>query len=177
MTPRPDTPTTEALAQAFHEAYERLAPSFGYETRRESAVPWEQVPEQNRALMVAVVEEVFAARLTEAEAERDELRKLAAGYSSDADLYADELYKAGWFDPATGEIRDQGWKPRAEAAERRVAELETALDKGRRFERAYQESIGATPTAAQWDRLDSLQSAFLDAYLAALAAQTTEETG
>jgi len=27
------------LAQAFHEAYERLAPEFGYETRKESAVP------------------------------------------------------------------------------------------------------------------------------------------
>lgn len=60
----------------------------------------------------------------------------------------------------------------AEAALRSLEEqLEAALDaldKGRRFERAYQESLGATPTAAQWERLDSLQSAFLDAYLAAL---------
>lgn len=45
----------EALARAFHEAYEELAPSFGYETRKASAKPWEQVPVENRHLMVAVV--------------------------------------------------------------------------------------------------------------------------
>lgn len=44
------------IAKAFHENYERLAPRYGYETRRESAVPWRQVPERNRKLMVAVVE-------------------------------------------------------------------------------------------------------------------------
>lgn len=47
-----------AIAQSFHETYERLAPSFGYTTRPESRVPWQQVPEQNRKLMVAVVDEV-----------------------------------------------------------------------------------------------------------------------
>lgn len=51
--------TVEALARAFHEAYERLAPAYGYKTRPESAVPWEQVPESNRALMVATVEAVL----------------------------------------------------------------------------------------------------------------------
>lgn len=50
----------ERLARAFHEAYERLAPSFGYETRRDSAVPWEDVPEPNRSLMIAVAGEVLA---------------------------------------------------------------------------------------------------------------------
>lgn len=54
------TPTTAAaVAQLFHEAYERLAPSFGYQTRRESAVPWDDVPEQNKALMTAVAAEVI----------------------------------------------------------------------------------------------------------------------
>ena len=48
-------------AQVLHEAYERLAPDFGYETRRESAVPWDEVPENNRRLMVAVAGEVLAA--------------------------------------------------------------------------------------------------------------------
>lgn len=51
----------EALAQAFHEAYERLAPSHGYETRKASAVPWAEVPEPNRSLMVAVAGELLAA--------------------------------------------------------------------------------------------------------------------
>jgi len=45
-----------SVAQAFHETYERLAPSVGYETRPESAVPWEQVPAENRRLMIDVVD-------------------------------------------------------------------------------------------------------------------------
>lgn len=47
-------------ARLFHETYERLAPLFGYETRKESAVPWEDVPEPNRSLMTAVAGEVIA---------------------------------------------------------------------------------------------------------------------
>lgn len=46
----------ERIAQRFHETYEGLAPSFGYETRRESAVAWDDVPDRNRRLMVTVVE-------------------------------------------------------------------------------------------------------------------------
>jgi hypothetical protein len=48
--------TAEQIAQAFHEAYERLAPDFGYKTREASAKPWAQVPEQNKSRMVAVVQ-------------------------------------------------------------------------------------------------------------------------
>ncbi len=51
--------TPEDIARAFHEVYERLAPDFGYKTREESAKPWEEVPEQNKALMTAVVTELF----------------------------------------------------------------------------------------------------------------------
>lgn len=50
----------EAVARAFHETYERLAPEHGYETRKASAVPWEQVPANNRALMVDVADTVLA---------------------------------------------------------------------------------------------------------------------
>jgi hypothetical protein len=53
------TPTPEQLARWFHEDYERLAPSFGYKTREASAVPWEQVPDTNRQLMVAVAASVL----------------------------------------------------------------------------------------------------------------------
>ena len=49
----------ELMERRFHETYERLAPTFGYETRPESAVPWDQVPEQNRELMVAVCAELL----------------------------------------------------------------------------------------------------------------------
>lgn len=48
-----------ALAQLFHETYERLAPQLGYETRKESAKPWTEVPENNRKLMTAVCAEIL----------------------------------------------------------------------------------------------------------------------
>ncbi len=53
--------TPEQLARLFHTTYERLAPAYGYETRRASAVPWDEVPAPNKALMVAVATEVLAA--------------------------------------------------------------------------------------------------------------------
>lgn len=62
----------EEMAQRFHEAYERLAPSFGYETRRESAVPWAEVPESNRRLMAATVAEAVGPLLAEVERLRGE---------------------------------------------------------------------------------------------------------
>lgn len=49
----------EELAQKFHETYERLAPEYGYTTREASAVPWDQVPLNNRNLMVAVCREIL----------------------------------------------------------------------------------------------------------------------
>ncbi len=49
----------EELARAFHESYERLAPQYNYRTRRGSAVPWEDVPESNRRLMIATAGEVI----------------------------------------------------------------------------------------------------------------------
>lgn len=51
--------TAEELAQFFHETYEELAPDFGYTTRKSSAVPWSEVPEPNRSLMIAVAEKVL----------------------------------------------------------------------------------------------------------------------
>jgi uncharacterized Zn finger protein (UPF0148 family) len=51
--------TAEQLARKFHETYERLAPEHGYETRKESARPWSEVPAKNKALMVAVCAEIL----------------------------------------------------------------------------------------------------------------------
>jgi hypothetical protein len=48
-------PRAELIARAFHETYEDLAPSFGYRTRSESAVPWEDLPTANKLLMVATI--------------------------------------------------------------------------------------------------------------------------
>jgi hypothetical protein len=49
----------QRYARAFHDAYERLAPSFGYQTRKASAVPWDDVPADNKALMLATVRAVL----------------------------------------------------------------------------------------------------------------------
>jgi hypothetical protein len=46
--------TPEDLAQFIHEQYERLAPAFGYETRNISKLPFDEIPENNRKLMIAV---------------------------------------------------------------------------------------------------------------------------
>ena len=48
-----------AIAQEFHRAYEELAPGYGYKTRDESAVPWQEVPPANRQLMEATVEQLL----------------------------------------------------------------------------------------------------------------------
>lgn len=54
-----DETPAENLARRFHEAYERLAPSFNYSTREASAKPWSQVPIRNKRLMVAVAQELL----------------------------------------------------------------------------------------------------------------------
>jgi hypothetical protein len=44
----------EYVAKSFHEEHEKQAPEFGYKTREASAVPWADVPEQNKKLMISV---------------------------------------------------------------------------------------------------------------------------
>lgn len=51
--------TADELAQFFHKTYEELAPQFGYETRKDSSVPWENVPAKNKNLMIAVCGKVL----------------------------------------------------------------------------------------------------------------------
>lgn len=59
--------TPEQLAEAFHRYYEAEAPRWGYKTRDDSAVPWAEVPEANRSLMLVtatrVLLELFPERL------------------------------------------------------------------------------------------------------------------
>jgi hypothetical protein len=49
----------ELIAQNFHATYETLAPEHGYETRPASAVDWAKVPDNNKALMVATVQNML----------------------------------------------------------------------------------------------------------------------
>lgn len=78
-----DPLVADLIAEAFHNAYERLAPQFNYDTRPESAVPWADVPEQNKALMRATVtaampdvQRQFATVKAERDALADQLRTL-----------------------------------------------------------------------------------------------------
>lgn len=54
------TITAPELAKLFHETYEQLAPEHGYETRKASAVPWEDVPHQDKSLMIHVAAVVLS---------------------------------------------------------------------------------------------------------------------
>ncbi len=49
----------EMIAGIFHATYETLAPEHGYKTREASAVPWEDVPDANKALMIATVQNML----------------------------------------------------------------------------------------------------------------------
>jgi hypothetical protein len=52
--------TAENIAKEFHESYEANAPRFSYKTRIASRVPWEDVPENNRRLMIEVCRDLLA---------------------------------------------------------------------------------------------------------------------
>lgn len=54
----------EQVAIRFHDTYERLAPSFGYETREASRKPWSEVPDSNRDLMIALCAAIFGGKPT-----------------------------------------------------------------------------------------------------------------
>ena len=64
----------ENLARFFHTTYEELAPQFNYSTRKASAFPWQDVPENNKRLMIAVAEQVIALFEAEAKAEKIEMK-------------------------------------------------------------------------------------------------------
>lgn len=88
----------EPLARRFHEAYERLAPEYGYKTRPESAVAWEDVPAPNRALMIAAVADATGPITTDAQA-IDQIAGLLGLYVTDpGNNPVDELLASieGW---------------------------------------------------------------------------------
>lgn len=126
----------EEVAKLFHETYERLAPSFGYETRKASAVPWENVPDNNKKLMIAVVGEVLKFLASPTEDVEKYVRK-ELGWSdemaftifkeSHADLalrLAKELKKC-----QIGRSRElKAWQPIAEAGIKHPEHLKEFMD-------------------------------------------------
>lgn len=107
--------TPEALAQQFHEIYERVAPTLGYTTRTESRTPWADVPEQTRNLMIAVCQEIlsttFATALEAArEEEREEIASRIEGMKL-TEVHIGPLFNAGFAAAAeycTKQIRARG---------------------------------------------------------------------
>jgi len=51
--------SAESLAKKFHTLYEKYASEYDYETRKESAVQWANVPEKNKRLMIRVCKEIL----------------------------------------------------------------------------------------------------------------------
>jgi hypothetical protein len=82
--------TAEQLAELFHTTYERLAPEHGYETRKESAKPWADVPEQNKGLMIAVAGEILQTLQV------DDLRALIRMYDAFCTEKCPYSYCDGW---------------------------------------------------------------------------------
>jgi hypothetical protein len=53
----------EAIAREFHSSYEKLAPEFGWETQTASRKEWDEVPDENRELMVAVAQDLISRQI------------------------------------------------------------------------------------------------------------------
>ena len=51
----------EEMARMFHELYEEFAPRYNYTTRKESAIPWDELPENHKQLMVDVCWSIITA--------------------------------------------------------------------------------------------------------------------
>lgn len=70
-----EEPFGRRLARRFHEEYEAAAPHYGYETRPESAVPYDDLPEPHQLLMEhvcrAITSDIKAHCIAAMEASRD----------------------------------------------------------------------------------------------------------
>ena len=149
----PSSEEAEALARLFHETYERLAPSYGYHTRPESAVQWDDVPQPNKELMLAVARVVGTAIrrpleervralervVSELDADREPLKAMAAevynrmlALEEERDRLREELRIALANQDTLAQVVDMDGPldravARAEAAEAQVAKLREAL--------------------------------------------------
>jgi hypothetical protein len=54
-----EQPTAHELATFFHDTYEMLAPDFGWTTSAGCVVPFDDLPDENRLLMLEVCERVL----------------------------------------------------------------------------------------------------------------------
>jgi len=90
---------SEELARKFHETYERLAPSFGYETRKETK---DFVPTSaNGMLMIAVCSEVLEGLSSENKRLRAAIEEVQDEWQSA--LYGDLENGVKWLNEAASE--------------------------------------------------------------------------
>lgn len=54
---------SELIAKRFHEVYEDLTPTMGLETQERSRKTWEELPIENKWLMVKVVEQLMEEKI------------------------------------------------------------------------------------------------------------------
>ena len=87
---------SKELARKFHEVYERLAPDFGYETRKETRDFDPESP--NGKLMIRVCGEVCGEQQNEIERLRELLRQCVpyiAGWTEARELFGEILKEVG----------------------------------------------------------------------------------
>jgi hypothetical protein len=65
----------EQLAELFHSTYERLAPAFGWRTKKGCNVPFIQLPQRNKALMIATCQTVLNALQNSGKTNESNLRQ------------------------------------------------------------------------------------------------------
>jgi hypothetical protein len=114
---------SESIAKMFHDEYERLAPIFGYKTRKESCVPWEDVPENNRNLMIAVCEHVVSELRAELEVLKAERIIVANNIAGSPATIVEWSKKVGETLSRMDNVLQENKKLRAELARAKRAEM------------------------------------------------------
>jgi len=97
----------ERAAKAAHDKYEEYAPMVGYETKKESRVPWEDLPEHHQHLMCVSTKAAIRAYLKDAPGRLNSKRMICQHRDIPAmGIVAHAEYTAGW-DAAVAELAQE----------------------------------------------------------------------
>ncbi|MCU1495593.1 MAG: hypothetical protein JWO62_3357 [Acidimicrobiaceae bacterium] len=156
----------DGLARRFHSVYESWAPSFGWDTQEASQVAWDDLPSNQRHLMLTVVREVVAPIARE----RDTLRAKAAPEPSSA--VAEESLIASYVAMAEDSTA------RAEAAEERVRVLLLNRGESPDYTSRHRHPCGCLTIfdLVRWQSVTLSQCAEHEAIVASLARAALDST-